>query len=218
MSELLEKINPGFNLIVGKPMSGKSFLLKYLLMTDHPDYNKAPIKYGIVFTTTKFNRFWESHFPSEYIHQKYDPAALTALLEIQADTGAAHRAVVIFDDCLDQKAFASQLFTNLTTTYRHYNIDLYLVTQYLYKVPPTVRECASRVAIFRTTTERSLSACFESFGAFFNNFNEFKRFIVANTGDYQFVWYIANSSAEQVDQIYKVLKCPESVPDFRFIF
>jgi hypothetical protein len=213
---LLDKVSPGFNLIVGKPASGKSFLMRYLLMTDHPDFNKAPIRYGVVFTTTKFNRFWEEVFPADYIHQRYDQAALQGLLDIQTETGAANRAVVIFDDCLDQKAFTSQLFLNLSTTYRHYNLDVYLTTQYVYRVPPTVRECCTRVAIFRTTTERSLKACYDSFGAFFANFLQFREFIIGRTGDYCFIWYIANSSAEERDQVYRVLRCPRELPAFKF--
>lgn len=212
----IDKVSPGFHLIVGKPASGKSFLLKYLLMLDHRDYNPDPIKYGIVFTTTKFNHFWENVFPAAYIHQKYSAEVLQGLLDIQSETGAKSRAVVIFDDCLDARAFASQLFTNLATTFRHYRIDVYLVTQYLYKVPPTVRECSTRVAIFRTTTDRSLGACFESFGAFFKTATEFKKFIIENTGDYSFVWYIANSSAETIAEVYKILKCPENVPEIKF--
>lgn len=216
MSQSLDKITPGFNLIVGKPASGKTFLLQYLMMLDHSDYNKNPIKYGVVFTTTKFNRHYESLFPAEYIHSSYNPEALQSLLDIQSSTGGQHRAFVIFDDCLDQKAFASQLFLNLTTTFRHYNIDVYLVTQYIFRVPPPVRECATRVGMFRTTTERSVKACYESFGAFFRRYEDFKEYIINSTGDYQFVWYIANSSSETVDEVYHIHKCPRSLPDYRF--
>ena len=213
----LQSQPPTFALIAGKPGSGKTSLLKYLLMLDHEDFNSAdPIRYAVVFTTTKFNRYYEKIFPADYIHQRYEPAALQAIMDIQAATGAAHRAAVIFDDCLDQRAFASQLFTNLCTTFRHYRLDVYIVTQYLYKVPPTVRECATRVAVFRMTTERSLAALFESFGAFFSSLDEFRKWLMPRTGDYRFVWYIANSSAEDRAQIYKEMKCPESLPEFAF--
>lgn len=214
----IDRTSPGFTLIIGKPNSGKTFLLKYLLMLDHESYNKLPIKYGLIFTTTKFNKHYETIFPSDFIHSSYNPDALQGLLDIQSETAAQNPAVVIFDDCLDMKGFTSQLFLNLTTTYRHYNITVYLITQYVYRVPPTVRECASRVAIFRTTTERSLKACYESFGGFFSKYDDFRKFVIEKTGDYSFIWYIANSSAEQIDQVYKVLKCPQKIPDFNFIY
>jgi hypothetical protein len=127
-----------------------------------------------------------------------------------------NRAAVIFDDCLDQKAFASQLFLDLTTQYRHYNISLFICTQYGFRIPPVVRECASRVGIFRLTTERSLKAAYESFGAFFKTYDEFRSYVIDETGDYKFVWYIANSSAENRDEVYHTAKAPPELPDVRF--
>ncbi len=214
--ESINRTTPGFSILVGKPASGKTYLLNYLLMLDHPDYNKDPFRYGVVFTTTKFNRHYESLLPAEYVHSKYQPEVLQNLLDIQASTEGKHRAFVIFDDCLDQKGFASQLFTNLSTCYRHYKLDIFILTQYVYKIPPVVRECSTRVAVFRTTTKRSIEALYESFGAFFDNYVAFSKYILDNTGDYQFVWYIANSSAESIDDIYHIKKCPENVPKYRF--
>ena len=153
-------VRPAFTILLGKPASGKSHLLKYLLLLDHLDDNDDPIQYAIVFTNTKFNHQWTELFPQEYVHPHYDPAVLQALMDIRAEN-SHNRVAVIFDDCLDQKAFASQLFLNLSTQYRHFNINLFISTQYLYRIPPVVRECASRVAIFRLTTERSLKAAFE---------------------------------------------------------
>lgn len=211
----IDIVRPAFTILLGKPASGKSHLLKYLLLLDHPDYNDDPIKYAIVFTNTKFNRAWTELFPADYVHPQYDPNVLQALMDIQAEN-SQNRVAVVFDDCLDQKAFASQLFLNLATQYRHFNINLYISTQYLYRVPTFVRECASRVAIFRLTTERSLKAAFESFGAFFKTYDEFRRWIIANTGDYRFVYFIANSTAETREEVYITAKAPSDLPDVKF--
>lgn len=211
----IDRVTPGFTILVGKPASGKSYLLSYLLALDHPHYNDNPILYAVVFTTTKFNRQWSEIFPEDYVHAGYNPGALQAMLDIQSEN-SRNRAAVIFDDCLDQKGFASQLFLNLTTTYRHYNLDVYISTQYLYRVPTTVRECATRVALFRTTTERSLKACYESFGAFFKTFDEFRKFLIEHTSDHAFIWYIANSSEEDRDKIYLPMKAPDKLPTIKF--
>jgi hypothetical protein len=213
----IDRVTPGFTIIVGKPASGKTHLLKYLLSLDHPDYNANPLRYGVVFTTTKFNRFWEEIVPSKYIHSKYNADVLRGLMDIQAaGANRQNRAFVIFDDCLDQKAFASQLFADLSTTFRHFNLDVYIVTQYIYRVPPVVRECATRAALFRTTTERSISACFESFGAFFEKSADFRKFMIEHSGDYSFIWYIANSSKEKAADVYIPMKCPENIESLRF--
>lgn len=215
MAEYIDRVTPGFTILVARPASGKSHLAKYLLMLDHPDYNKNPIRYGLIFTTTKFNGYWNEIFPPDYVHPRYDSSPLQSLMDIQRENNQ-HRAVVVFDDCLDQKAFASQLFLDLSTTFRHYNIDVYILVQYLYKIPPVVREVATRVGMFRITTERSLKACYESFGSFFKRYDDFRKFLIDRTGDYKFLWYIANSSKENIDEIYYVMKAPERVPDIKF--
>lgn len=69
-------------------------------------------------------------------------------------------AFIIYDDCLPQKAFKSEIFTNLITQYRHYNITVIIATQYIYKVPPTLREGTTYTAIFLQSTRRSIQAIF----------------------------------------------------------
>src|SRR5690349_17885967 len=116
MKKSLELSDQEFILVSGKPGSGKSWLLKYLLMTQHEDFSNNPIKYIVVFTTTKFNKSYESIIPSDYVHSEYRPEVLQSLLKVQSESVAKHRAAVIFDDCLPQAASSSQLFLNLCTT------------------------------------------------------------------------------------------------------
>ena len=158
-----------FVILVGKPNSGKSYLLSYLLLPNHKEYSTEPFHYIICFTTTKFNRAWTEILPEEYVHPKYDADVLQFILDIQSQNTHI-KAAIIFDDCLNDAAFKSQLFTNLVTTYRHYNLSVFISTQYLYKVTPTICECANRVALFRTKTDRSLRAAYESFGAYFKSY------------------------------------------------
>jgi hypothetical protein len=169
-----------------------------------------------VFTTTKFNKSYESILPAEYIHSQYNPEALQSLLDIQKSTGRKHRAFVIFDDCLPQTAFKSQLFLDLCTTFRHYNLTVILSVQYLFKVPSVLRECTSRVAIFRNTTKRSVQGLFECFGGWFDNYKQFQKFVMDNTGDYKFIWYIANSSSDVRADVYQIKKCPARIPAVKY--
>lgn len=205
-----------FMLIAGKPASGKSHFIKYLMMNLHRDYSNDPIKYIVVFTTTKFNRAYSDYIPEQFVHDAYYPEVLESLLKIQSSNGASCRAAVIFDDCLPQKAFTSQLFLNLCTTFRHYRVDVIISTQYIYRVPPVVRECATRVVIFRQTTGRSIQALFESFGSWFNSGKEFANFLLASTGNYKFIYFIANSSSDDRAKVYKIKKCPAKIPEFKY--
>lgn len=207
--------SPNFILVSGKPAAGKSHFIKYLLMTQSAQFSKNALKYGVVFTTTKFNRAYEEFIPSGYIHSAYKPEVLQSLLDIQA-ANPINRAFVIFDDCLPAAAFSSQLFTNLATTFRHYNLTVIISTQYIYKVPPTVREVATRVAMFKMTTKRSIAALFESFGGMWNSYQEFAAQMQKSTGDFKFIYYFANSSSENRDDVYKVMKAPVNVPEFQY--
>lgn len=59
---------------------------------------------------------------------------------------------------------------------------------------------------------------FDSFGAWFDSYDEFKKFLMSNTGDYKFVFYIANSSSDVRSEVYKVIKCPQNVPSVQYEF
>lgn len=213
----IDRVKPGFTILIGKPNSGKSHLLKYLLTLDHPDYSDDPIRYGLIFTNTKFTGFWEQMFPRDFIHPKFDPTALEALMNIQSQN-PQNKCVVVFDDSLSQQGFASQLFLDLTTQYRHFGISIYISTQYIYKVNPTIRECSSYVAAFRLTTERSLKAAYDSFGSYFKNFDEFRKYVIDNTGNYQFIYYEANSSKDDRNEIYKIMRAPKDIPNVKFVY
>jgi len=205
---------PFFLIIAGKPESGKSYLIKYLMMLNNPQYSGDPFQYGIVFTKTKFNGGYD-YLPQKFVHSIYREEVLRNLLRIQSETQAQYRCFVIFDDCLE--AFNSNLFTDLSTQYRHYNISLIVSTQYIYKVPPTFRECASAAAIFRQTTERSIRALYDSFGQWFKDYGDFCEYLLENTGEHKFIMFDAKSAGDK-SSAYKIMKSPSNLPNFEYIF
>lgn len=128
-------------------------------------------------------------------------------------------AFIIFDDCLDQYQFTSPLFTDLITQYRHYHISVIIATQYVYKTPPTVRECSQYAVLFRQTTERSINAIHESFGEMFSSSqNEFSKFLQENTNDHQFILYNAYSDSDNPRDAYQIMKAPANLPDVQIAF
>jgi len=198
----------------GKPKSGKSHLIKYFMYIHRNFFD-----YGIVLTKTKFNDGYD-YVPDSYVHPDYNEDKIRSLMKLQADLvsdGIKKNAFVIIDDCLT-KQFDKQLFTDLITQHRHFNITVIISTQYIYKINPTIRECANFAIIFRQSTTRSLNALFESFGSHFNKFDEFKNYIVKNTGDYKFILVDINSTSDNIDEIYKVMKAPENIPKFKLKF
>lgn len=206
-------------IVAGIPNMGKSNFIKYIMLQNHENYSKNPFRYGIVFTKTKFEGAY-NFVPAKFVHSKYDPDVLQNLMKIQEDSLAKHRAFVIFDDCLDAKCFSSQLFSDLITTYRHWNISVIIATQYIYRVPPTIRECCRYAVMFRMTTKRSIQALFESFGTFFNNYEEFRKYLLEKTQNYYFILMDRNSKSDKVADVYKCLKVPspEQIPEFAYSF
>jgi hypothetical protein len=204
---------PSVIILAGKPQSGKSYLIKYF-MYEH----RKVFDYGIVLTKTKFNDGY-NYIPSNYIHPDYDDTKIKSLMKIQADLhhkGVKKNAFIILDDCLTSET-NSQTFTDLITQHRHYNITVIISTQYIYKINPTIRECTNYAIIFRPSTDRSIKALFESYGSHFNKLDDFKKYVIENTGEYQFVFVDVNSQSDEIGKIYRVLKAPSKIPYFKLI-
>jgi hypothetical protein len=76
----------------------------------------------------------------------------------------------------------------------------------------------SRVAIFNMIRKWALEALYESYGQLFNSYNNFKKYLLGNTGNHQFIWFNARNAAAIIDGQYQIMKCPETIPDFKMKF
>ena len=74
---------PSSIILCGKPKSGKSHCIKFLLynFTAKRDLYKR-FSYGVVFSKTSFNNAY-SFIPKQWVHSKYVPDALDNLMKIQ---------------------------------------------------------------------------------------------------------------------------------------
>jgi tRNA uridine 5-carbamoylmethylation protein Kti12 len=205
---------PSIIIVAGKPGSGKSHFIKYWFYINRKNFD-----FGIVLTKTSFDDGYK-FIPKDFIHPDYDEDKISALMKLQASLikkGIYKKAFIILDDCLT-KDFNNQVFQDLVTQSRHFNITLVISTQYIYKVNPTIRECANYAIIFRQSTKRSLEALYESFGQHFNKLDKFQQFVIDNTNDHQFVFVDINSSSDNINEIYKVMKVPDKIPKFTVKF
>lgn len=202
---------PAIIIISGKPKQGKSHLINYFMYTQRKMFD-----YGIVFTKTKFNDGFE-YIPDRFVHPNYYEDKLENMMKLQAkliEEGIKKKCFVIFDDCLTSE-FKNDLFQDLITQYRHYNMTIIISTQYIYKLNPTIRECANYVVIFRQSTKRSLDALYDSFGSHFDKYDDFKNYVINNTGNFQFILVDINSQSDDISKIYRVMKAPEKIPYFK---
>ena len=118
--------SPFFTIVSGMPMSGKSSCIRYIMCENNIKCTNDPFQFGVVFSNTAFENAFD-YIPKKNVYGSYNPQVLQNLMDIQQETGAKYKAFVIFDDCLSTKAFSSQLFVNLTTGYRHWNISIIII-------------------------------------------------------------------------------------------
>jgi GTPase SAR1 family protein len=213
--ELFNNTIPNISLIIAPPNCGKTYLVKYLL-TDL--YINKKIKYGVVFCSTNFNTNNFDYIPEKYIYSSYQDDIITNLIDIQInqikENKKAEPCFIVFDDMIGMINFQSKTLTELFTKYRHYNITVLLTTQYIYKIPPLIRECSTFIFLFFVTSRRSLKAAFECFFCHFDNIEQCKKFIINNTGDNKFI-FIKSQEYDQKKR-YFVSKAPSKIKKITF--
>lgn len=204
MSSLLKTKCPVV-LLSAKQHCGKSVFIKYVLCTM---FMEQRIKYGIVFCPTAFTGSYD-FIPSQYVYNSYDINIVKRLMGIQVQqkkqNGYIEPAFIVFDDCIGSMDFNSNLINKLITSNRHYNLTIFLATQYLFKIPPLIRDCVSYFICFRQKTTKSVKAIYETYMQDIGDYRKCYKFIEKNTKDY---YCIIVDNDEDDKKKYKVTKAP----------
>jgi hypothetical protein len=205
---------PGLVIINGVQGGGKSHCIKYIMHEHQKEFN-----WGLVFTQTAFNDDNFDYMDKKIVHCRYNEQALIGMKKIHESLikqGKRPRAFVIFDDCIyEEKQWRSPVLMSFLTQLRHYNVFCIISTQHANRLPPEVRTNAFGVLIFTMATKRALDALYESYGMFFDNFDAFKRFVLENTENHQFIYYNTRIKSAQLEDKYQVMKCPGEIPAFK---
>jgi hypothetical protein len=209
-------------LLVGKPSSGKSVTAKNLLY----EYLKdgGYYKFGIVVSpTAKFSGDFD-FLPDSSIWSKYEEAKVLGYVAKLAQYRKDHNnklpppSFLLFDDCLGSINFYSPEFSNFLACYRHYNLSIYFVSQYLsgFGSSTLLREICTAGFIFTTQFENSLKVLYKAFGGIIGDYDIFKA-LVQRVGEqkHHCVLYIANQNTKE--QTYYDFKAT-IVPDFKINF
>lgn len=211
----MEFKNPGFTIITGPCGQGKSHLIRLLMKKQ-----KKVFDYVVVFCQTSFGADSFDYIDKKYIHPAYSEKVLRNIMNIQkklikrsaassaSSSGAKDKKVmVIFDDCLDRRAFRSQIFQDFVTQYRHYNASLIISTQYPNLLTTTMRSNCFKSITFRVSTNVALKALHESYGQEFD-FGDFKEKVLA-LPKYHFIIFDTISGGHQV------MVAPAEIPRFK---
>lgn len=203
-------------LFAASSRSGKSHLIKHLLMDM---LSTKQVKFGLVFCATKFNGSYD-FIEDKYVIGGYNEQTLRQyiekLKEFQSKNGYFPNNFLVFDDLIGLIKNTPYL-DNILSTYRHYNITLFVTTQYINKISPLFREQATYCFMFKQHTKRSIEALFESYGQqMFDKYVEWKKYLDAFTPQYHALMY--DSTKDSMDERFIVYKAPAKFRNVTFSF
>ena len=169
--------------VIGKPGTGKSFLISDLI------YQKSDIiPVAMVFNGTEDS----NHMYSQFIPQKfiYDSLNIEKIDDFVKRQKIAKEyldnpwSYLIIDDCMDDsKYFKQKTIKNLFLNGRHYKMILILGLQYVYDIPPALRVCVDGVFILRETSLQIRKKIYDNFGSIIPDFKTFCEIMNTITDD-----------------------------------
>ncbi|CAL44710.1 44.8 kDa ATPase [Spodoptera frugiperda ascovirus 1a] len=203
---------------VGKPGTGKSVMMRYIMYTKRKMIPVAVVMSGTESSTGFYSRI----VPDAYIHNDCDQMALENFKERQLE--ARKRcvnpwALLVLDDCsTNKKNFTTKIQEDLFKNGRHYKM-LYLVgVQYPKDIPLTIRTCFDGVFLFRTGNMDVLKRLWEYAGDFPNKETFYRVFNEVTSVPYRclYIDYQSGKGSWYNNIYWAMAPPPSSIPSFRF--
>jgi hypothetical protein len=180
--------------IIAKSGSGKSWVVRDILSI----LNDIPA--GIVIAPTdKLTKFYDSVFPSSFIHHEFRPEILSNLLDRQdrifkknaerAKKGKEPidpRVFLVMDDLQSKKdEWVNDLsFISIMCEGRHRAITLILVLQYSLAIPPSIRSNFNYVCLLADSNFNGRRKLFEHYAGIFPKYEIFDNLFTQLTDNY----------------------------------
>jgi len=179
--------------VIGKPGTGKTSLITYLLYMKRNVFPAALVMIG----TEDSNGHYKKIFPSTFIFNKLDEVTLTNFVRRQR-IAKAHLenpwAVLLLDDCTDDpKLFNKPLYQGLYKNGRHWKMLFILSLQYCMDIKPVIRTSIDGTFILRETNLKNRRSLWENYAGVVPDFNMFCELLDTLTEDHHAI-YIHNAS------------------------
>jgi hypothetical protein len=172
--------------IFGKPGEGKSALAQFVV---YEKFQQKAIDYVMVISNSSFNDDWK-FLPPKAIKKLWTSELAKQITEFQKKKGRGHLLVVL-EDPVGSFPWDDKQVIQMIIMHRHLNISWIINVQYVNKLPPIYRECATYVAIFKQQMDRAKEALYLSYGGDFKDKKEFYELLQKSTGNYNFLFFEA---------------------------
>ena len=206
----MENLRPPFIIsIYGKPASGKSHLMKYILCRMRAE-NKIDILF--VFTSTKKNDFYNDMVDTKYV-MRYNEKLLTQFWKkAEAISHRGKNILLVFDDCIGSVNWKAPIVDEVFSNHRHNNVSILVATQYPNKLPTLIREVSWMGCIFKQATKWSRKAVHDSYGEDYGSVKEFVDYM-NSLPEYGF---ICVDTCKGGPDKYKKMKAPAKILRFYY--
>ena len=199
-------------LAVAKRKSGKSQLIRYLILLNKHLFNKI----FLICPTECVNSFYSDILEKRNIRTSYDDDFIKNLIDTMTRANSnqpkdkRQNVLLILDDCIsDATIKTSKPFELLFTRGRHINISIIFISQYLKAaITPVIRNNID-FCLFSQVNAQGLKLIFDEY-----NYNlskqDFYDLFQKATKDYGFL-VINNNSVKNgdIDEIYGMIKTPQ---------
>lgn len=196
---------PGVILVSGPKGTGKTHFIKCVI---YQLAKKNMFDFIKVICPTSYNGSY-SFLPKKHVTDSYNELALHDLLNKQVELmkrKQPRRMILILDDCIGSANFRSPIWEKLATTCRHPHLTIIVVTQHIFRLPPTLRDNSDTVIMLRTIDIDNLQGLYDTCGRVkWRKFSDFEEFVRLNTTDYKAI-VINKGNSVQVVRAPSVLK------------
>jgi hypothetical protein len=203
--------NNFFVQLYGKPRSGKSHTMKYIIRNAIKDKKISDV---VIFTPTSFTSGYDYIDKNKCVD--YSDEALMYILNLQREKVELQKQesplLICFDDCLGNVNWNKSILKEFFCTYRHYNLALIVTSQYIHAIPSYIREFATHACIFRQETTNSINAGFENFGASYFTLDEFTALLNKATGDFKYLF--VDKTQYTKESIFSSMRTPKDFTKF----
>ena len=197
-----------------KRNSGKSQLLRYMVNCSKKLFHKV----FVICPTETVNHFYKDLVPKTNIISQYKEQWVESLIEKmteinsgKSDDEAKHILLILDDCCSDSNFHQSKTLKKLATRGRHIKIAVMITCQYIYQIPPVIRNNCDFIYVGQMN-QQGLKLLTDEFLMGSIDKKEFVDLYHSNTNDYNFLVINNNSTTDNNDisKIYGRIKCPQN--------